>query len=75
MSPFYQYTDDSGKKIITRACGATHESATATCEARQKSGDDICEICDTDGCNAAENYGPTAILMTIPIAIAKIISI
>lgn len=32
---------------------------------------DFCETCDTDGCNGATHYGPYAILIAIPIFIAK----
>lgn len=31
-----------------------------------------CETCTTDGCNGAAQYGPIALLIAIPMAVAKI---
>lgn len=30
-----------------------------------------CMACDTDGCNGAAQYGPFALLVVLPVAIAK----
>lgn len=36
---------------------------------------EFCETCDTDGCNGASQFGPVALLITVPVAIAKILSL
>lgn len=56
-------------KIIRRLCSATANAADEACKAN--GADNICEKCDTDGCNGAIQYGPIAILIVLPIAIAK----
>lgn len=33
---------------------------------------EFCETCTTDGCNGAAQYGPIAMLIALPIAIAKL---
>lgn len=42
-------TEENEKKSITRMCAATPEAAKATCEARFKNDNEICETCDSDG--------------------------
>lgn len=34
---------------------------------------EYCETCATDGCNGAAQYGPVALLVVIPAAIAKLL--
>lgn len=34
---------------------------------------EFCETCSTDGCNGAAQYGPMALLVAIPVAVAKIL--
>ncbi|XP_055303862.1 uncharacterized protein LOC129569231 [Sitodiplosis mosellana] len=34
---------------------------------------EFCETCTTDGCNGAAQYGPVALLVAIPVAVAKIL--
>lgn len=34
---------------------------------------EFCETCSTDGCNGATQYGPVALLVAIPVAVAKIL--
>lgn len=34
-----------------------------------------CLKCETDGCNGAIQYGPMAVLIALPVAIAKVFSI
>lgn len=34
---------------------------------------EFCETCQTDGCNGAAQYGPVALLVAIPVAVAKIL--
>lgn len=34
---------------------------------------EFCETCSTDGCNGAAQYGPVALLVIIPAAIAKLL--
>lgn len=47
-------------------------AANETC--RANGAENLCEKCDTDGCNAGTQYGPIAILIAFPIAIIKLLS-
>lgn len=55
-------------------CAATPEAAKVTCGTRFKSDKDVCETCDSDGCNDASQYGPVALLTVIPVAIMKVLT-
>lgn len=59
------------KPTITRLCAKTPEEATKFCTDSAGQKDFKCNICETDGCNGAAQYGPVALLVLIPVAIAK----
>lgn len=36
---------------------------------------EVCEMCDSDGCNSASQYGPVAMMIAIPVIIMRITSL
>lgn len=65
--------------VTNRGCVKDQDDADAKCQATANllhgsgySGEvDNCLVCDTDGCNEAVQYGPIALLVVLPAAIAK----
>lgn len=59
---------------LVRKCSGSQFEAKSIC----KFGDllaDVCEFCDSDGCNGAAQYAPMAVMIiSIPIAIVKLFS-
>lgn len=61
---------------VRRECSSSKEEAIAGCKLiGGMVGFDQCEICESDGCNGATQYGPAALLICIPLVIVKILSI
>lgn len=57
-------------KVTYRFCAANQADFDKKCDMVGKI---ICESCTTDGCNSAAMYGPIALFVVIPLAIAKIL--
>lgn len=55
--------------VITRQCSYKAYLETQFCKTA------TCLDCNKDECNGAAQYGPAAIIVTIPIAIMKIFSL
>lgn len=70
------YSTVNDKHIVLRACHWESNNATKNgCTNSVTSPyvkTEFCETCDTDGCNSATQYAPVALLVAIPVAIAKI---
>lgn len=61
------------KPTISRFCANSPAEAVQLCNRNDTGKRDFkCEICDTDGCNGAVQYGPVALLVLIPVAIAQL---
>lgn len=60
---------ENNKNNINRICSTSSNAADVACEAN---GANVCEKCEgPDGCNSAVQAGPIAILIVLPVAIAK----
>lgn len=57
-----------------RQCANDLGKANSICSTARNSGLD-CKICDYNGCNSASSYGPVAVLIALPIAVMKILSV
>lgn len=59
---------------VLRKCVGSQTEARLGCKAGELMAD-VCEFCQTDGCNGAAAYGPIAMMIiSIPIAIVKLFS-
>lgn len=65
---------NSGKPTITRLCAKNEEHAKELCDNKSAKPEFSCKMCDTDGCNGAAQYGPIALLVIIPVAVARILA-
>lgn len=66
---------NNGKPTVVRVCAKSDADATELCTNDTGKTDFKCEICETDGCNSAVQYGPVALLVLIPMAIAKLLTV
>lgn len=70
---FWSKTDlNGGNPTITRLCAKSEEHAKELCDNKSGKPEFSCKICETDGCNGAIQYGPIALLVAIPVAVARI---
>lgn len=58
--------------LVLRSCANTPQEIQAACSIDARIAD-ICEICYSDGCNGATRYGPAAIMIAIPMIIARVL--
>lgn len=59
----------SGGQSVNRLCVENQAAADEHCKAGEFTS---CVSCATDECNGAAEYGPIALLVVVPVAIAKI---
>lgn len=66
---------------MARGCGGSEQHAKDNCKMNENilrslgrpNANVECLICKSDGCNGASQYGPIALLVALPVAIAKIL--
>lgn len=79
---FYFLYLNEGKEEVSRGCADDEGNAQRICanfQKRIKAADSSasfdCTTCNTDACNGAVQYGAMALLIALPVAIAKILLI
>lgn len=60
--------EDAAKQACKNLEDGLHENGLPTAKID-------CLVCNSDGCNGAAQYGPIALLIALPVAIAKIFSL
>lgn len=75
---FFIFILVGGREVIRRACYyANPNESKDSCMHEQVSSSiqrEFCEICDTDGCNGASQYGPAILFVIVSAAITKFLS-
>lgn len=77
---FSLISGNTGVQWVQRKCVMDENVANALCQTSKNTAHSYghmnvevkCVTCDTDGCNGATKYGPIAVLIVLPVAIAKI---